>query len=59
MYKNMVSCGQKGIFIPLDDFKKGLWLEEEQKLALQGKILENDKLIQSLREDLNILKGEE
>ena len=48
--------GLDGVFIPTKDFKKGLWLNEEQKLSLQEKILENDKLIQSLKEDLDILK---
>ena len=56
MYKKAKVGGLEGVFIPLKDFEKGLWLEEQQKLALQGKILENDKLIQSLKEDLDILK---
>ena len=56
MFKKAKVGGLDGIFIPIEDFEKGLWLEENQKLALQSKILENDKLIQSLKEDLDILK---
>lgn len=57
--RNCVSCGQHGVFIPREEFKKGLWLDEEKKIALQQKILENDKLIQGLKEDLDLLKGDE
>ena len=56
--RNCVSCGQQGVFIPREEFDKGLFLDEDKKIALQKKILENDKLIQSLKEDLDILKGD-
>ena len=56
--KYMTSCGQQGVFIPKEEFHKGLWLSEENKLALQAKIVENDKLIQSLKKDLDTLKME-
>ena len=54
MIKRMKSCGQDGVFIPIEDFEKGLFLYEQQKLSLQEKILENDKLIQSLKEELGV-----
>ena len=57
--KHCISCGQSGVFIPDNEFEKGLWLTEEQKIVLQEKILENDKLIQSLKEDLNLSDEEE
>ena len=57
--KYMTSCGQQGIFIPRDEFNKGLWLNEEQKLELQSRIIQNDKLIHELQEDLTILKQED
>ncbi len=56
--KYMTSCGQNGVFIPKEEFNRGLWLDEDKKLALQQKILDNDRLIQSLKEDLDILKEE-
>lgn len=56
MYKFMKSCGQDGVFIPKEIFEKGLFLDEKKKQSLQQKIKENDKLIQSLKEDLDILK---
>ena len=56
--RNCVSCGQQGVFIPREEFDKGLFLDEDKKIALQKKILENDRLIQSLKEDLDILKGD-
>ena len=59
MYKYIKACGQDGVFIPLDIFNKGLFLDEENKKILQDKIVENDKLIQSLKEDLGIVKGDE
>ena len=55
----MKSAGIDGYFIPRTEFEKGLFLNEEQKIRLQGKILENDRLIQSLKEDLDILKGDD
>lgn len=54
--RNCVSCGQDGVFIPREEFNRGLFLDETKKIALQQKIMENDKLIQSLKEDLDILK---
>lgn len=56
--KYCISCGQKGVFIPQEEFDNGLFLDEDKKLALQEKIIENDRLIQSLKEDLDILKGD-
>lgn len=56
--KCCVCCGQQGYFIPKEEFKQGLWLNEEQKNLLHTKIEENDKLIQSLKEDLK-MSGEE
>ena len=58
MIKNMKSAGIDGYFIPADEFENGLFLDENKKLVLQAKILENDKLIQSLKEDLDMLKGD-
>lgn len=55
--RNCMSCGQQGVFIPQKEFEKGLFLDETKKLALQKKIMENDKLIQSLKEDLDLIKG--
>ena len=57
--RNCVSCGQNGVFIPQEEFDKGLFLSEDKKLALQNKILENDRLIQSLKEDLDLLRSED
>ena len=57
--RNCVSCGQSGVFIPQEEFDKGLFLSEDKKLALQNKILENDRLIQSLKEDLDLLRSED
>lgn len=54
LYKRIKACGQDGVFIPLESFEKGLFLDESQKLSLQEKIRENDKLIQSLKEDLDV-----
>lgn len=56
--RNCISCGQHGVFIPQEEFENGLFLDETKKLALQQKIMENDKLIQSLKEDLDLLKGD-
>lgn len=52
----MNSCGQQGYFIPKEEFEEGLFLTKDKKIALHEKIIENDKLIQSLKEDLDILK---
>ena len=52
--RNCISCGQKGVFIPQEEFDKGLFLSEEEKITLQNKIIENDRLIQSLKADLAI-----
>lgn len=54
MYKKIKACGQNGIFIPIETFEKGLFLEEPQKKALQEKILANDTLIQELKKELGI-----
>ena len=54
----MKSAGIDGYFIPADEFENGLFLTEEQKIRLQGKILENDRLIQSLKEELDIQRGD-
>lgn len=59
MIKNMKSAGIDGYFIPAEEFEKGLFLDEQQKLSLQAKILENDKLIQSLKADLDLLGGDD
>ena len=56
--RNCVSCGQDGVFIPINEFEKGLFLDENKKIALQEKIIENDRLIQSLKEDLGIIEGD-
>ena len=55
--KNMVNGGVFGVFIPQTEFDAGLFLDEEKKTKLQEKILENDALIQSLKADLDLLKG--
>ena len=55
--KNMVNGGVFGVFIPQAEFDAGLFLDEEKKTKLQEKILENDALIQSLKADLDLLKG--
>ena len=56
--KNMVNGGVFGVFIPQTEFDAGLFLDEEKKKRLQEKILENDALIQSLKSDLDLLKGD-
>ena len=53
----MVQGGVFGVFIPQEEFDAGLFLDSNAKARLQEKILENDKLIQSLKEDLDLLKG--
>ncbi|MBQ2654032.1 MAG: hypothetical protein IJF83_10790 [Methanobrevibacter sp.] len=58
MYKKIKACGQDGVFIPINEFEKGLFLDENKKIALQEKIIENDRLIQSLKEDLGIIEGD-
>lgn len=54
----MVNGGVFGVFIPQTEFDAGLFLDEEKKKRLQEKILENDALIQSLKSDLDLLKGD-
>lgn len=53
----MVNGGVFGVFIPQAEFDAGLFLDGEKKQKLQEKILENDALIQSLKADLDLLKG--
>ena len=52
--RNCISCGQDGVFIPREEFEKGLFLDETKKLALQEKIIENDRLIQSLKAEIGV-----
>lgn len=53
--KNLVNAGVFGVFIPQEEFDKGLFLNEDEKNRLIEKILENDKLIQSLKADLDLV----
>ena len=55
--KNMVHSGVFGVFIPQEEFDDGLFLDKTAKETLQEKIMENDRLIQSLKDELNLQNG--
>ena len=50
--KNAVVAGQHGIFIPKEEFEKGLWFDEETKLHFQEVVKEHNQLIQDLMGDV-------
>ena len=47
--KNAIVAGQPGIFIPYEEFKKGLWLDEDKRTRFEKAVIEQRKLIKELK----------
>lgn len=44
--------GIEGVFIPIDEFQKGKFLNEQEKLFFQEKLLEQRQLIEKLQQEV-------